>query len=266
MSYLLNYYKWNSIYEQVTPHDIADQLQQASAGAGTDEDLLKKAILSIDSNTTLEKVNAILKDTTKYSYLTVDDAIAGELGMLDTSITDEINKHLQSLQPVISAPSGDLISSIWQRVILHEGKKEMVYKDSVRKIQTVGVGFNLTLPDSAQRLKAVGANYNLVVKGKAKLTDTQIYALLKQDLTKALEDANRVVPNFNALPFAVQGVVVEMIFNLGVNNFLEFNNFLKFLKLKNFQKAATEMLDSDWAGQVKGRATTLANIVKKAVS
>lgn len=265
MNYLLNYSRWTSILESANPQAIADQIQKASSGPGTDEDLLKQAILTIDSADTLNKVNSILANTQKYSYQTVADAISGELGMLDTSITDEINNHLLSLQKVTPTPSDSLISSIWDRVILHEGRKKKVYLDS-KKNPTVGVGFNLNRSDSAEVLKSVGANYNLVKSGKALLTDSQIDALLKKDLLFAKSNAERVVPNFTALPLSVQGVVVEMIFNLGVSKFLEFKDFLKYLGAKQFVKASAEMLDSDWASQVKNRATTLANIVKKAVS
>jgi lysozyme len=55
-----------------------------------------------------------------------------------------------------------------------------------------------------------------------------------------------------------QGVLIDMAFNLGVSGLLAFSNTLRYIKNGDYMQAATNMLLSKWAGQVKGRARELA--------
>ena len=53
-------------------------------------------------------------------------------------------------------------------------------------------------------------------------------------------------------------VLLNMAFNLGIRGLLGFKNTLKLVEAGQYQAAAAAMLDSKWAGQVKGRAKELA--------
>jgi lysozyme len=55
-----------------------------------------------------------------------------------------------------------------------------------------------------------------------------------------------------------------MVFNLGKAGLAKFNKFLKYILSNKYKEASTEMLDSEWAGQVKNRANTLSQIIKSA--
>jgi lysozyme len=49
-----------------------------------------------------------------------------------------------------------------------------------------------------------------------------------------------------------------MAFNMGVSGLLGFKHALGAMKIGDYARAGTEMLDSRWAKQVRGRAAELA--------
>jgi lysozyme len=249
---------------------IADVIQKAAGGLGTDEQLLADAILQIPNVATMVKVNQILSRNEKYSYKSVGDTINGELGSLDGYykglIQSQIKKigaekYITSIVPPV-VPTGDIIKTIIPRIKEHEGVKPKKYIDS-RGIPTVGVGFNLKRKDADQKLKAVGANPIKIKQGKQALNDKQIETLLVGDLKTSKEAANRILGNLTQHPAGVQGVLVEMAFNLGAQGLSEFKNFLSAIKSKDYKAAAKEMLKSSWSKQVGGRAQTLSKIVSE---
>ena len=266
MKYLRIFENW--VNEALNPNQIADLIQKAVGGIGTDETGFLSAIKQIKTANDILKINQIFKSNPDYSYTSIGKAIDGELSFLDQSIKDQIYAHIKQIRGESylerwSAPQNkiDLIGQIIPRVIQHEGKKDKVYKDS-KGIPTIGVGFNLNRNDSSEKLKSVGANPTKVKSGKAKLTDAQINALLVSDLEKAKADAQSLVKNWQSIPPKVQGVLVEMTFNLGKKGLSEFKNFLNHIENKRFQSASKEMLRSAWANQVGDRAVNLSNIIR----
>ena len=82
--------------------------------------------------------------------------------------------------------------------------------------------------------------------------------LLKNDL-KTLE--NELKWNCNVyveLDEIRQAVLLEMAYNLGIVKLMGFRKMLAALEEKNYEKAAHEMLNSQWADQINGRAQVLA--------
>ena len=55
-----------------------------------------------------------------------------------------------------------------------------------------------------------------------------------------------------------QAVLLNMAFNMGVSGLLAFKRALGAMRIGDYPRAGTEMLDSKWARQVKGRAAELA--------
>jgi len=247
---------------------IADEIQAAVGGLGTDEERFQNAVLSIPNLATLVKVNEIFSSDPKYSYKTVGDAINGELGFLDGYYKGAIlaavekigGKNYLTAIKLPTPAAGDIVKSIIPRVKQHEGVKTKKYIDS-RGIPTVGVGFNLRRGDADQKLKSVGANPIKVKQGKQDLTIKQIDSLLISDLMAAKKAAEDLVPGLISQPGAVQGVVTEMAFNLGKAGLAGFKNFLTSIKNKKYTEASKEMLNSNWSKQVGLRAKTLADIV-----
>jgi GH24 family phage-related lysozyme (muramidase) len=164
------------------------------------------------------------------------------------------------IESTVVNTSDPVINSIRDRVIKHEGKKYGVYLDS-RGIPTIGVGFNLNRKDSTAILKQIGVNPVKIKSGEHKLNDQQVNKLLDQDLIQSKKDVEDLIDGFNTLPIPVQGVLVEMNFNLGKQGLSKFKNFLNYIKKKRWRRAANEMLDSLWAKQVGQRAKTLSKII-----
>ncbi len=175
-----------------------------------------------------------------------------------------IKKNLMETT-LIGDTSDPLIDSIVDRVIGHEGKEEKMYKDT-KGIPTIGVGFNLKRKDSDELLKQVGANPRRIKSGREKLNDKQIKRLLRHTLAESKNDAKLLVKNFDTLPENVQGVLIEMVFNLGKYGLSKFKNFLNYIQNKQWVKASKEMLNSAWAKQVGNRSKTLSDIIKSTVT
>ena len=68
---------------------------------------------------------------------------------------------------------------------------------------------------------------------------------------------------YSDMPPEVQGVVLEMVYQLGFTGFCKFKKAISNMKDKNWKDAATEMLDSRWAKQTPNRANRLADIVRE---
>ena len=118
----------------------------------------------------------------------------------------------------------------------HEGKRLRAYKDTEGKL-TIGYGHNL--------------DANGIPEWVAE-------ALLDSQLYRYAFDTTRVVPSFHQLTDARQEVLVEMVFNMGVNGLAGFKRTLGYIEAQDWDKASTEMLDSVWATQVGTRAKRLS--------
>ena len=259
------------LFEAWSASQIAQAIDKAVSGMGTDEEALVTATLQISSRASLIEVNKLMSGSDEFAYQTVGDALNGELGSWDGEEADKIKAHFKKIgatdlltaTKLPKATPEQVIAQIVPRVKQHEGVKPKVYRDS-KGIPTVGVGFNLNREDSSGKLKAVGANPVKIKSGQASLSTQQMDALLMQDLMAARKNAAEVVPSYYQQPASVQGVLIEMAFNLGRKGLSEFKNFIYLLGQKNYEKAATEMLNSSWASQVGQRAQTLASIIRKA--
>lgn len=121
-----------------------------------------------------------------------------------------------------------------------EGVMLTPYTDTVGKI-TIGIGHNLTRGISRQV-----ADYMLSV-------DTQA----------AWDDVCVNIPWYDRLSDARQRVLANMCFNMGISKLLGFTHMLDAMKDRDFNTASDEMLDSQWARQVGGRAARLAKMVRE---
>lgn len=87
--------------------------------------------------------------------------------------------------------------------------------------------------------------------------------LLKNDLNKSSRELLNNFPWMVDLGTARKNVLIEMVFNIGISRFKGFKKMLAACRNGEWDKAANEMLDSNWHKQVKKRAETLAEIMKK---
>lgn len=126
---------------------------------------------------------------------------------------------------------------------LHEGKRRFAYR-CTEGFWTIGIGRNI---DQAS--------------GKG-LSDDEIAYLLANDLHECHGWLGSYYPWFNSLSDVRKAVLVDMRFNLGPDRFTEFRKTLGLVSVGRYADAATQMLQSKWAGQVGKRAIRLSEMMR----
>lgn len=127
------------------------------------------------------------------------------------------------------------IKVVYAQLIDHEGLRLKPYKDTVGKL-TIGVGRNLD---------DVG------------ISEEEAMILLGNDVQKAADDIEALVPNVGELEVARQLVLIDMAFNLGRTRLAKFRRMLAAVRAVKFEEAADEMVNSRWYQQVGRRAVKL---------
>ncbi|MGH8622269.1 MAG: glycoside hydrolase family protein [Burkholderiales bacterium] len=133
------------------------------------------------------------------------------------------------------------MTRLQEMLIRHEGLRLKPYRDTRDKL-TIGVGRNLD---------DVG------------ITRAEALMLLNNDIATVRNEVERAFQWFSSLNAVRKAVVLDMVFNLGLPKFRQFEKTIAAIKAKNWEKAAREMLDSRWARQVGVRAKELAAMMKR---
>lgn len=91
--------------------------------------------------------------------------------------------------------------------------------------------------------------------------------LFEKDFNKAW-DSMKELCSKNELDIHIkaQGILCEMIFQMGANGVSKFKNMLLALRNKSYTVAAKEMLDSRWAKQTPNRAKELSSRMEELTS
>lgn len=127
-------------------------------------------------------------------------------------------------------------SSLRQDLIRHEGLRLKPYRDSVGKL-TIGVGRNLD---------DVG------------ISELEAMLLLTNDIKRTAEEAYAALPWLRNLDPLRTDVVLNMIFNMGLQTFQGFHGTIAAIAARKYEEAADHMLASKWATQVGPRARELS--------
>ena len=154
-------------------------------------------------------------------------------------------RYLYSMSSQFSGPC-----NTYEREKLNEGYVPYVYRDS-KGIPTIGVGFNLEKSGARQQIESVGADYDAVLTGRQDLADAQIKALFAMDMKTAVTCVQSW-PRWSSLGFGAQSALADMAFNLGCKRLGGFKRLRAALSQSppDLKKAASEMEDSRWCGQV----------------
>ena len=132
------------------------------------------------------------------------------------------------------------IGPVAELIKKHEGLRLKPYHCSAGKL-TIGYGRNIE--DNG-------------------ITQNEAEMLLNNDIQNCYAECIKF-PFWNKLNEARQAVLIDMCFNIGISRLKGFKKMLAALELGAYYRAAEEMLDSNWARQVKSRATELAEIMEK---
>ena len=162
------------------------------------------------------------------------------------------------------------LSRFREIIIQDEGKKNYVYPDSEGH-PTIGVGHLMATkvqPDAYKKATGQAPPNNKPARLPSNIkpiSDDAVYAILDDDTDNAIIEARQfmISPSmWEGLGDARREVLVNMAFNLGYWKLNKFVKFKQALMERNYDRAAHEMLDSKWSGQVKGRAQRLAKVMR----
>jgi lysozyme len=129
---------------------------------------------------------------------------------------------------------------LFKQLRLHEGVEKFPYKCTAGYL-TIGVGRNIE---------------------ERGLLDDEIDFLLDNDIEVVMNEVSVTFDWFFDLSEVRQRVVADMIFNLGLPRFKQFNNMIAALEAGDWAEAANQMMDSKWAKQVGKRAERLRDMME----
>ena len=107
--------------------------------------------------------------------------------------------------------------------------------------------------------QTIGVGRNLDANG---ISEDEIDYLLMNDLRSCVHDLRNNFRFYDGLDSVRKRVMINMVFNLGINRLLKFKKFLAAVEAGDYEKASVEMMDSLWARQVHGRADRLSALMR----
>ena len=128
-----------------------------------------------------------------------------------------------------------------ERLKINEGFRSKVYKCSLG-FDTIGYGFAIK---------------------DLELTEKEAEYLLANRVSQKHLHLLDYLDWYKDMPPEVQGVILEMVYQIGFSGFKKFKKAIANMKDKNWKAAAAEMLDSRWHRQTPGRSERLADIVRE---
>ena len=134
------------------------------------------------------------------------------------------------------------------KIIAEEGDHARMYKCPAGK-WTIGSGINLEAQEMPREVRFLWLS--MIVGDLIKAVDRRLYL---NNYLKCLNTAD------------VRLVLVDMAYQLGLNGLLKFTKMLTALQQNDYEKAADELLDSNYAKQTPARAKRNAAILRKIVT
>ena len=144
---------------------------------------------------------------------------------------------LQIILGLFSKPDDDPLKD---RIKQHEGFRLEPYTDS-EGFLTVGYGRNLE---------------------STPFTRAEVDLMFETDFRRAKQGAENF-HYFESLNPARQGVLIEMVFQMGPRGVGKFTKFAQACDDGDWKEASRQMLDSQWAKQTPDRARELADIFER---
>tara|TARA_R110000822_G_scaffold118371_1_gene251103 strand:+ start:2800 stop:3246 length:447 start_codon:yes stop_codon:yes gene_type:complete len=138
-------------------------------------------------------------------------------------------------------------SEVFEQLKIDEGVEYELYNDHLG-YPTFGVG-HLVLESDPEYGKPVGTP----------VTEQRVAECFESDLSTAISECYALYGQgtFDGLPDEVQGVLVNMMFNMGRPRLSKFKNMNAAVLEGDWKKAAVEGRDSLWHRQVTNRAERL---------
>ena len=132
------------------------------------------------------------------------------------------------------------MKDLLNRIKHHEGFRKSVYK-CTEGYDTIGYGF---------AIKDLEMDEDIAEE------------ILIRKVEKLIKRVRKRFDWLDSVPREVQGILVEMSYQMGLSNVSKFKKALHAMQMLQWKKAADEMLDSRWANQTPNRAKELSDIIR----
>jgi len=144
-----------------------------------------------------------------------------------------------------------------QRLEFHEGFRSMPYYCSQGKL-TIGIGHNVEArPFTEEEKKAIG-------DWKKGITKNMAYMILRNDMEICFKDL-RKLGFWYYLDSERRYALLDMCFQLGYEGLSKFKKMLEAIRVKNYEEAYKQCLDSAYHRQTPKRAERIAKLIKTGV-
>ena len=137
------------------------------------------------------------------------------------------------------------IEQLRKELEVDEGVKYEIYKDHLG-YPTFGIG-HLVIDSDPEHGQEVGTP----------VSEDRVIEAFDNDVQVVLADCERLYNDFNVLPEEVQLIIANMMFNMGRPRLSKFKGMKAGVDAQDWNKAADEMIDSNWYRQVPNRAGRL---------
>ena len=137
------------------------------------------------------------------------------------------------------------IRQLRKELEVDEGVKYEIYKDHLG-YPTFGIG-HLVIDSDPEHGQEVGTP----------VSEDRVIEAFDNDVQVVLADCERLYNDFNVLPEEVQLIIANKMFNMGRPRLSKFKGMKAGVDAQDWNKAADEMIDSNWYKQVPNRAGRL---------
>ena len=137
------------------------------------------------------------------------------------------------------------IRQLRKELEVDEGVKYEIYKDHLG-YPTFGIG-HLVIDSDPEHGQEVGTP----------VSEDRVIEAFDNDVQVVLADCEQLYNDFNVLPEEVQLIIANMMFNMGRPRLSKFKGMKAGVDAQDWNKAADEMIDSNWYKQVPNRAGRL---------
>ena len=137
------------------------------------------------------------------------------------------------------------IENLRKELEMDEGVKYEIYKDHLG-YPTFGIG-HLVIDSDPEHGQEIGTS----------VSKDRVIEAFDKDVQIVLSDCERLYNDFNVLPEECQMIIANMMFNMGRPRLSKFKGMKAGVDAQDWNKAADEMIDSNWYKQVPNRAGRL---------
>ena len=114
--------------------------------------------------------------------------------------------------------------------------------------------------ECSQGYTTIGVGRNLETNGISK--DEAMY-LLDNDIDSVIKKLDKHWPAWATFPEEAKAIIMDLVFNMGINTWLSFRKTRAYMELGEWEKAGKELLNSKYAHQVGRRAIFNSEELKK---